>query len=314
MTGQDRGSRPALALDQGCRRLRLELLSADELVQREQRDLEHPAGSRERRSRLSRAQCPRAASVSTSVPRSPRARSMRDRISISVATANDDGVLFWSREGTTAAPPRPDGYGTPTITPDPTPTPDADVTELATPTPKATATRPPTPTPTSDSDTDGHAFLNSNAVTDRLRQSTARPHRACSISTAAALITAWACRSTARWAGRRPARRTTRSWAITTATRPLGTISPNTIVRVLLARRMSQQPPPRAHHCPRRRVAEPAFVDGSGKQRVFPADSTSSWSTACRAGRPTYMTPLRPARHSCVDVTSSPLTPRRCSR
>src|SRR4051794_8485637 len=72
------------------------------------------------------------------------------RLSVSVSTANEDGVLFLSREG--ATPPRLDltvvGTPPPPPTPTPTPTPTATPTPTRTPTPTPTRTPTPTPTPT----------------------------------------------------------------------------------------------------------------------------------------------------------------------
>jgi SpoIID/LytB domain protein len=193
-------------------------------------------------------------------------------LSIRIATPNDDGVLFWAHEGTTAprlditvmgdvGTPPPSPTPTPTSTPTPSPTPTSTLTPTRTPT--STPTPTPTPTPTRSSTPSPTPTSSPTAVPSGLLYFNGRgTDHGVGMSQYGAL-------------GRAKAGQTydqilAHYYNDTT----LGTIDPNTIVRVLLA---SSHVP--TGSSPARITARggswqsAAFVDGSGKQRVFPADS-----------------------------------------
>ncbi len=192
-----------------------------------------------------------------------------DHLSVRVATTNDDGVLFWSREGT--SPPRLDvtfadgsgGGSTPTPTPTPSPTP----SHTPTPTPKATPT--PTPTPTSTPTSTPRSTPTPTPNEDDVTQTSGSLYINGRGTDHGVGMSQYGALGRAK-AGQTYDQILAHYYSDTT----LGTIDPHTVVRVKLA--TSHVP---TKSSPARITARDggwqssAFVDGSGKQRVFPQDS-----------------------------------------
>ena len=238
-------------------------------------------------------------------------------LSLRVATTNVDGVLFFAREGTSAPQLELTVHGTPTVTPPPSPTPTPTPTTKPTPTPSAkptpTPSTKPTPTPTPK------ATPTPTRTPTPSPTPTSTPSPSPSATPSGLLY--FNGRGTDHGVGMSQYGALGRAQAGETYDQilahyysgtTLGTISPNTTVRVLLA---AAHVPTGAS--PARITARgggwqsAAFLDTNGKQRLFPADSyvqlvsgVSGWHADVYDAAGTLL-----ASAAATDVTVKPSDP-----